>query len=215
MNLAKLIILLAPAIARADAHPDFDDHLHWQLEPTVRMAIVRLNGSGIDSIGGALAVGARWSRLMIALEASEMFVEAPAGLTATEPHGGDVASAPGSGGTLDRYAALARFYILHKVGNSDPLLVDAWVAAGLGRERFAWDTGGTLDRNDVELAVGSSFGAHGDAWWGGMTIALRIIYARRKDGLQSIACGGPCDVATRPSSLDRTIALDLTFPFGK
>ena len=212
------VLALAPSIARADEA--FDEMLHWQIEPAFRFGPVRLDGQTVGFIGGALDLGVRFRRFALVADLAEMSVEAETAPALTIAQGvampGLVA---GSGGTMDRFGMTGRYYFTRMVDHD--VLGDAWVGLGVGREVFEWDVGGTLARTDLLLAIGGTFGGHQDfrrderRWWMGTSFVLNVIYARRGDGLQPFACGGPCDVATRPSGFDRTIAVDWSFPFGK
>lgn len=214
--LGLVLVTLWSRSAAADDPSAFDRVLHWQLEPALRFGPVRLDGQSVGFIGAAVDLGVRYDRLAIAIDLSEMDVTSTSSPLDTR---GTVGST-GSSGTMDRIAAMLRYDALRTIDTD--MVADAWIAAGVGRELFEWDTGGYLTRNDFAVSVGAVLGVHGGdwqrdqrRWWGGTGIALSIVYARRDDGIQPIACGGPCDVATRPSAYDRSIWIDWTFPFGK
>jgi hypothetical protein len=218
--LTAMALIAATRVARADDVPGFDDAIHWQLEPSVRVGSIRLDGTSVGNFGLALDAGVRIGRAMLVVQASEHFVSSDQGVAVTSAMGG-AASAAGSDGTMDRIGAQLRVYFARAV-DQEMLVGDGWLGVGVGRETFSWSAGGVLARNDVDLAVGGTLGFHGDhwkadqhRWWGGMTYALHVVLARRVDGLQPIACGGPCDMATRPPALDRTILFDTVFPFGQ
>ena len=137
-----LAIMLFATTARADDDevPGFDATWHWQLEPGMRMGSVRLDGSTVGNLGGVVTAGVRLHRVMLAVELSELSVTAAAGVSLTAASGGPTAPPAGSSGTLDRFAALARVYLARKVESFD-VLGDAWIAAGVGHERFSWDVG--------------------------------------------------------------------------
>jgi hypothetical protein len=216
MRCFVLIALAWSGSAAADDLPAFDRVLHWQLEPALRMGPVRLDGQSVGFIGAAVDLGVRYDHLAIAIDLAEMEVTSTSSPLDTR----GAVSSSGSDGTMDRIAAMLRYDALRTLDTD--MVADAWIAAGVGRELFEWDSGGYLARTDVAISIGAVLGMHGSdwqrdqrRWWGGTGVALSIVYARRDDGLQPIACGGPCDVATRPSGYDRSIWVDWTFPFGK
>ena len=100
------------------------------------------------------------------------------------------------------------------LGESDGGL-DFWGEAGLGVEHLRWDAGGTLTRPDLSLGIGATFIYLGRSRHSGITAGLRITIAPRTDDDGAPpTCGGPCDTATPPASLDRSFLFDITVPFG-
>lgn len=211
-----LVAIVWSGVAAADDLPVFDHALHWQLEPALRIGPVRLDGQTVGLFGAAVDLVVRYDHLAIAIDFAEMDVTSTSSPLDTRT----TAVSVGSGGSMGRIAAMLRYDALRKVDRN--VVADAWVAAGVGREVFDWDRGGALARNDVAVSIGALLGGHGGdwqrgqrRWWGGAGIALSVVYAPRNDGIQPIACGGPCDAASRPSSFDRSIWIDWTSPFGK
>jgi hypothetical protein len=198
------------------------DELHWQVEPSMRIGSVRLDGDSVGQVGGSIDIGARVHRLAFVLELAEMNVSATSGQLVAAERGMVPIDTPGSGGTMDRVGGAVRWYFAHHPGNSHDPIADAWVQAGIGRELFTWDIGGYLGRTDVAFEIGGDIGMVSDAWhedrrgwWGAMALSLEIIYARRVDGVQPVSCGGPCDTPSRPAGYDRSIIGAMTIPFGK
>lgn len=222
MRHVVLVLLAVSRVARADDDlPAFDHTLHWQAEPGLRVGGLRLDGQTVGSVGASLMFGARLGRVMLVADLSEMNASSSAGDSPSSALGAS-ATQPGSGGTMDRVGGALRVYIAREVLASDMLIGDGWVTVGAGRETFTWDGGGVLSRGDAMVGLGGTFGLHGGTWhaderrwWGGMTCALYLVYAKRVDGIQPVACAGPCDMATRPSSYDRSIVFDTSIPFGK
>ena len=123
-------------------------------------------------------------------------------------------SALGDGsGVAHRFGVAAR-YTLSRFSENDGGL-DFWGEAGLGVEHLRWDAGGTLTRPDLSLGIGATFIYLGRSRHAGITAGLRITIAPRTDGANAPpTCGGPCDTATPPASLDRSFLFDITIPFG-
>jgi hypothetical protein len=118
------------------------------------------------------------------------------------------------GGAL-RYA-FARNSYESKVG------VDFWGELGMGYEHVSWRRGGILDRPSGELAVGFDVGARGQRDRDGHRkkfgyfMAFRTLLAQgpEMDGA-TVACGGPCTEATKPSRTDVTMFFELGVHWGR
>ncbi len=225
-HLAMLGLLCLSSTAVADDDlPGFDHALHWQLEPGMRVGSMYLDGQSVGGVGGMLDAGVRYGRVMVLLDLSEVGVDASSLATTERVRLAGGAADGASDGTLDCVGVAARWYLARATesGDAAPLVLgDAWLSAGVGRQTYTWTAGGVLGRNDVMFGVGGTFGMHAGGWtadtrrwWGGTTMAFYVIYARRDDGMQAVACGGPCDMATAPSRDDRTLLLDWSVPFGK
>lgn len=117
-------------------------------------------------------------------------------------------------GSLARAGLMARYSVLDFAGDRNPLGVNLWIEAGGGRQRIAWDRGGTLTRSDVNLGFGIQLDARLDNGRRhlGPYFAFRANIAQAPDLAMDSepTCGGPCDTATAPSSTD----LSLFFHFG-
>ena len=71
---------------------------------------------------------------------------------------GDELNIPGSRrARMSRLGLLARYSILHTGEQRDATSNDFWLEAGLGRHQVAWNSGGTLTRNDAVLGFGYQF----------------------------------------------------------
>ena len=76
--------------------------------------------------------------------------------------------------------------------------------------------GGVWTRRDLALGVGVSvLSAEADHHMGA-SLGVRVLLAGRSDvtGDEPATCSGPCDRATGPTEIDRSIMVDLTFHFG-
>jgi hypothetical protein len=97
-----------------------------------------------------------------------------------------------------------------------------WVQGTVGRQWFIWDKGGTLTRNDVELAVGLDFLGN-FAEWGerakifGFGWSFRFLFAENPyaDVPTVAVCGGPCDMPTRAPRYDLSFLFVLELAYGR
>lgn len=120
-------------------------------------------------------------------------------------------------GSLTRGGLAARYLLLEIGERESPLGVNFWVEAGGGYQRVAWDGGGILSRNDIQLGFGLQLdGKLGrmspDPRYFGPYFAFRANIARAPEAEtgQMPTCNGPCDQATLPSRND----VSLFFNFG-
>jgi hypothetical protein len=135
------------------------------------------------------------------------------GVEIATPRGTALADLGDGSGLVHRVGANAR-YVIGRIGESDGGF-EAWAEGGLGVQHFRWDAGGTWTRPDLALGIGGTMLGLGHHAHGGFSIGLRIMLAPRNDTANAPpACGGPCDTATPPSSLDRSFLFDMTVPFG-
>jgi hypothetical protein len=184
----------------------------------VRFGSFTING---DSSGTAipfhLDLGVRRDRW--AAFASYDVFGVTARVPALAPAGADTARTSelpslGDGSGLAHRIGVAGRYTLTRFSESDGGL-DFWTEAGFGVEHLRWDAGGTLTRPDVSLGIGATFIYLGSSHHAGITVGLRITIAPRNDASNAPpACGGPCDTATPPATLDRSFLFDITLPFG-
>jgi hypothetical protein len=93
---------------------------------------------------------------------------------------------------------------------------DIWVEAGLGEQLIRWNAGGELHRMDISLGVGTSFGARGLHHHGAYYMAVRATIAHSPPSYDSDVptCAGPCDTATPPLGLDKSILFVTGIVFG-
>lgn len=192
--------------------------LRWFAAAGVRFGSFTING---DSSGTAipfhLDLGVRRDR-WLAFASYDVF-GVTARVPALAPGGADTARASelpplGDGSGLAHRLGIAARYTLTRFGESDGGL-EIWAEGGLGVEHLRWDAGGTLTRPDLALGIGATFIYLGRSRHSGITTGLRITIAPRNDVSNAPpACGGPCDTATPPSSLDRSFLFDITVPFG-
>ena len=184
----------------------------------VRFGSFTLNG---DSSGAAipfhLDLGLRRDRFLVyaGYDVMSVATHGPAfttGGTATMTTSTGQPLGDGSG-LAQRIGANAR-YVIGKVGESDGGF-EIWGEGGIGAQHIAWDAGGTWTRPDVALGIGGTMVWLGDHKHGGVTIGLRVLLAPRNDTAnRAPTCGGPCDTATPPSSLDRSFMFEISVPFG-
>jgi hypothetical protein len=180
----------------------------------VRFGNFTING---DSSGTAIPfhidAGVRRSRWVVFASYDVLGVSAdvpapddPARTTSSVPTG------DGSG-LAHRLGATAR-YSVGRFGETDGGL-ELWTEGGIGVQHLRWDAGGTLTRPDVGFGVGMTVIYLGREHHTGGTIGLHVMLSPRNDTSNTApACGGPCDTATPPSSLDRGFLFDITLPFG-
>jgi hypothetical protein len=108
----------------------------------------------------------------------------------------------------------------------NPLALGFWLEAGGGRQRIAWDRGGTLTRNDLVLGFGVQLDAKlgsssGKPRYLGPYFAFRANMARApeptdaSDPMTTPTCGGPCDTATNPSATDISVFFNFGMHWGR
>ncbi len=125
-------------------------------------------------------------------------------------------SAASASGVVHRGALDAR-WAFGRAGDRD-VGDEMWLEAGLGVQHFIWDAGGVWTRPDLSLAVGTTFFVDDSPRErGGLTLALRVTLAQRNDvsDASPATCGGPCDMATRPTGWDSSVMFDMTLLFGR
>lgn len=209
----------APVVER----PYVPERSRWSLLRVYAAAGVRFGSFTIngDSSGTAipfhLDLGVRRDR-WLAFASYDVF-----GVTARVPslspaetaaaRSPELSSLGDGSGLAHRFGVAAR-YTLSRFGESDGGL-DFWAEGGVGVEHLRWDAGGTLTRPDLSLGVGATVIFLGRTHHAGITIGLRVTIAPRNNASNAPpTCGGPCDTATAPASLDRSFLFDITVPFG-
>jgi hypothetical protein len=116
-------------------------------------------------------------------------------------------------GLAHRFGATAR-YSVGRFGESDGGL-ELWTEGGIGVQHLRWDAGGTLTRPDVTFGIGLTVIYLGREHHTGGTLGLHVMLSPRNDTSNTVpTCGGPCDTATAPGTLDRSFLFDITVPFG-
>ncbi|MCW5806683.1 MAG: hypothetical protein KIT31_30240 [Deltaproteobacteria bacterium] len=193
----------------------------WLLEGGVgfRIGSSLVHGIDVGTIKPAhLELGLRNGRLLLAAEYQFATVQLPDDAIEQEPIAGattvrNIGIGVGRG-LMHQVTPLAR-YSFGRVGESDAGS-DLFIEAGLGLQQYRWDAGGVLTRLALSFGLGGSFWGLGRERHGGLAMGVRVTLSPRKDNLHAPpACGGPCDHATTPTSLDRTILFDVTLMFGK
>lgn len=116
-------------------------------------------------------------------------------------------------GLVHRLGGHAR-WSFSRVGCRDAGL-DLHVEGGLGAQLIRWDGGGVWTRPDLALGLGATTWGAGRHEHGGFSVGLRIHLAPRRDVRGPATCAGPCDYATRPTSIDRSFLFDMTIVLGK
>jgi hypothetical protein len=93
---------------------------------------------------------------------------------------------------------------------------EIYAEAGVGVQHMRWDQGGYWTRPDILLGVGTTTWGATTRKHFGTTLGLRVLLSPRSDVPDNapVACGGPCDMATRPTGLDRSFMFDVAFHFG-
>jgi hypothetical protein len=121
-------------------------------------------------------------------------------------------------GLVQRLGLDARYSFGHFIAASAGagLIGDLWVEAGLGEQMIRWNEGGALHRTDVSFGFGMQMGGRGPAHHGGYYLGVRATIAGSPPAANSNAttCAGPCDTATPPLELDKSILFTTGFVFG-
>jgi hypothetical protein len=216
MRLAAAALVLCSSTAAASwrVHDDgYLDKPHVDLAIGVRVGSFLVNGDGSGfAIAGHVDGGVRLGRWLVygeygLYDASEPPPEEGAITPRDIPR-------PPRDGIMHRFGANVRFAVLHMSDYDDAL--DLFVEGGLGVQHFRWDAGGVWTRRDLALGVGVSFMSAENGRHLGATLGARVLLSGRNDvtGDEPVFCGGPCDHATGPTTVDRSIMFDLTFHFG-
>jgi hypothetical protein len=105
---------------------------------------------------------------------------------------------------------------------SSGLGMDFWGEAGMGLEHIAWRQGGVLDRPSGELAVGFDLDVYGKRKSNanrrrhlGYFMAFRTLVARGPEMDAPAVCGGPCNMATKPSRIDVSMFFEMGLHWGR
>ncbi|MCX5748165.1 MAG: hypothetical protein NT062_37375 [Proteobacteria bacterium] len=206
-------------LAHDDDHDDDrSEHARWRLEGGfgARFGSFLVNGTSVGTVTpGHVEAGLRKGRILIDGEYQLMSLGLPPEAM-TSPRGAADAPLPALAGRglMHRVGANAR-YSFGRVGEHDGG-ADLFVEGGFGLQHFRWDAGGVWTRPDLSLGLGGALWGQGDHRHGGFAVALRVNLARRDDNTDGpIACGGPCDQATKPVGWDRSFLFDMTVMFGK
>lgn len=213
-------VLTSPPPPSYVPDPDRDRYARWRLSGGVgiRFGSFTVNG---DSTGTAVPLhvdlGARRRRTFVFASYDVMSVDAgvpnldPTNTTARNTA---ITQLGDGSGLVHRLGANAR-YTLARFAESDGGF-DLWGEAGLGIQHLRWDAGGVWTRPDVALGLGATMLYLGKRQHAGFSLGFRVMFAPRNDTAGAPAvCGGPCDRATPPSSVDRSFLFDLTLPFGR
>jgi hypothetical protein len=93
---------------------------------------------------------------------------------------------------------------------------DFWVEAGLGEQLVRWNEGGLLHRADVSFGIGAQLGGRGTEHHGGYFLGVRVMVSQTPAGYVGTepTCAGPCDTATPPLGLDKSVLLTTGIVFG-
>ena len=203
MKLVLLFLLLAATTpARADdTRWRFDNMLGF------RSGSFRVNNIDMGEFQGALGLGfrkGRWAtfgeysfaELQISEETQQRGIVGP------------------SSGVVHRFGPNVRYSYMRF--GSDHMSSDVFAELGVGLQHIRWDRGGHWTRPDVSLGLGTTTMFSGARKHWGVTIAMRLAFSRRSDVPEDapIACGGPCDMATKPTGIDRSFMIDSAFHFG-
>jgi hypothetical protein len=96
------------------------------------------------------------------------------------------------------------------------LVGDFWIEAGLGEQLVRWNEGGRLHRADVSFGIGAQLGGRGTEHHGGYFLGLRVTASQTPAGYVRTepTCAGPCDTATPPLGLDKSVLLTTGIVFG-
>lgn len=208
MKLATtILLLLLAATARADS--DALDG-RWRLENSFgfRTGSFLVNNIDMAKVEGHVMLGVRRGRWSPYVEYGLLELGMSDDVVARGVLG------QRSNGLLHRFGTNLRYaYGRHTLGRTS---FEIFADAGIGVQHLRWDAGGTWTRPDVSLGVGTTTWTAGESKHFGTTLGLRVLLARRSDLPDDapVACGGPCDMATRPTGLDRSLMFDFAVHFG-
>lgn len=127
-------------------------------------------------------------------------------------------------GNLMRLGMAARYLVFQVDPIPEEFGMGFWLEAGAGRQRVAWERGGTLTRNDLVFGFGMQMDItvgkkSGKPRYLGPYFAFRLNAARApesmSDAMSGPACGGPCDTATKPSANDISAFFNLGMNWGR
>lgn len=207
MKLAILIIVLTTSVARAEYVAELDQR--WRLENSYgfRTGSFLVNNIDMAKLQGHVDLGLRRGRWATYAEYSLTELGIEEDVLARGVVGP-------SSGLVHRFGTNVRYaYARHTFGRTS---LEVFADAGVGLQHIRWDAGGHWTRPDVSLGVGTSTWSGGNRKHFGSTLGLRILLSRRSDVPDNapVACGGPCDMATRPTGIDRSFMMDFALHFG-
>ena len=122
-------------------------------------------------------------------------------------------------GIVQRVGLDARYSVAKIVGEEVPLRGDFWLEGGFGEQVIRWELGGELHRPDVSFGFGGQFsarfGEHHDHHVG-VYYAFKALLAHGPASYVNSppTCAGPCDTATRPIGIDRSLMFNFGLVFG-
>jgi hypothetical protein len=128
-------------------------------------------------------------------------------------------STPQVGGLVQRVGATARYSVAKFAEASGGVGArgDLFVEGGFGEQLVRWSGGGYLHRADISLGAGAGIQFRGTHHHGGYFLAARVTLAAPPNGVETAStptCAGPCDGATGPLSIDRSVMVMFTAQFG-
>jgi hypothetical protein len=216
MKLAAWVALVvlgstASASWRTD-RVNYLDKPHVEASIGVQMGTFLVNGeSSALGVSGHLDAGLRYGRWLFYGDYGLYDTSEP------PPEDGVSARGPDDmrrAGIMHRFGANTRFAVMRS-SNYDSAL-ELYVEGGLGVQHFRWDAGGVWTRRDLAFGVGVSMLSADDDHHLGATLGVRVLLSGRNDvtGDEPRICGGPCDEATGPTTIDRSIMFGLTIHFG-
>lgn len=199
------------AAAAAPAHAERDPEKRWRAEAglggllgSVRVGELSLFGSGLH-----LDLGARRDRFQLLgnytfLSTTEYVTTTATADEMPEPRSGHVHRV---GGALR--VSLGRW-------RSDRLRGDVWMEGGAGRQAVRVDGIGARTRGDLSLGFGGQFSARlGKKLRLGVYYGFRSMFAAGdRDEDAPATCAAPCDTATRPFPVDRSLLFDIGLVVG-
>jgi hypothetical protein len=206
---------MAARTARADdAKPVTDATLRWEGSLGGTIVYDPLAGGSFDGggVGGSYGVRThRWGAFADYRLASIEWMPPTGGGAATYAAAGVGApvSKYGVGGHMQWLGVAGRANLLslgeHDADGMLHEFFELFVEAGAGEQLIGWHDGGSLTRGEV--VVGGGVKLYGVRIRHDRTVGLLLrideTLGRRDDGYSTaVGCAGPCDMATRPSSLD-------------
>ena len=180
----------------------------------VRFGSFHVDGSGVGTVIPIhFDAGLRKKRWLVYAEYDLMSLTAPTREVAAA-HGSTL-TVGGSSGLMHRGAANLR-WIFGRAADRSGGGGEVWAETGVGMQHFRWDEGGVWTRPDLSFGAGMTVLGMNKRRHGGFSVGVRVTLARRSERASGDpACGGPCDYATRPTGLDRSVLFDMTVLFGR
>lgn len=208
--LATLVVLAGAARAEP-----FRERLRYEAAGGLRLGNLTVGPDSMFAVGFHVGAGVRRDRLWLGGEYMML------GGHVTPAPGGEAAPGDLPHARLHRVGVDVRYSIgtLTSSGIHAAVRGDVWVEAGVGAEVVVPGEGDARHRPDVSVGLGGQFSARlGDRRDRklGIYYAMKATFAHGDTAgmARAATCAGPCDRATPPLAIDRTVMFDLGVLFG-